>query len=319
MDGFIVVDKPIGVTSHDVVGMVRRMAGQKKVGHTGTLDPFATGVLPVALGEGTKAITFLDEGVKEYQAVMMLGSATDTQDCTGTVTSSSDWSNLTEQAVAKVCLSMVGKQSQLPPMFSALKKNGVPLYKLARQGTEVEREAREIEIFSLAIDRMNLPQVSFTVRCSRGTYVRTLAHDMGLKLGCGAHLVQLRRTMSGPFTIQDAVTPDLLQERLKLGANAVGLVSPYAALSHLQDLVLTEKGAAKAMCGIAPGEGDFLKMPGARPHQGQLVRLSIGGGLLAVAAAVLPSGDGGQLSFRLCRVFNHDNSFTDQRVCDNSI
>ncbi|ACM21045.1 tRNA pseudouridine55 synthase [Geotalea daltonii FRC-32] len=318
IDGFIVVDKPIGVTSHDVVGMVRRMAGQKKVGHTGTLDPFATGVLPVALGEGTKAITFLDEGVKEYQAVMMLGTATDTQDCTGNVTSSSDCSAITEQAVAEVCLSMVGKQSQLPPMFSALKKNGVPLYKLARQGTEVEREARGIEIFSLVIDRMNLPQVSFTVRCSRGTYVRTLAHDIGLKLGCGAHLVQLRRTTSGPFTIQDAVTPDLLQERLKLGVNAVGLVSPYAALAHLPDLVLSEKGAARVMCGIAPADNDFLTIPDEIGH-GQLVRLSIGGGLLAVAEAVLPPGTGEQLSFRLSRVFNLDNSFTDQRVCGNSI
>jgi tRNA pseudouridine55 synthase len=316
IDGFIVVDKPAGITSHDVVGMVRRMARQKRVGHTGTLDPFATGVLPIALGEGTKAIHFLDEGTKEYQAVMVLGTATDTQDCTGTIINSGDWSGITEQAVTDVCQAMLGRQSQLPPMFSALKKNGVPLYKLARQGAEVEREAREIEIFALVVDRISLPEVAFTVRCSRGTYVRTLAHDIGMKLGCGAHLMQLRRTMSGPFTIADAVSSELLQERIEQGT---GIVSPLAALSHLPDLVLSEKGVARVGHGIAPTKDDLQGPMDAITSPGQLVRLSQGGKLLAVAEAVSPAGEGKQLSFRLCRVFNHDNSFTDQRVCGNSI
>ncbi|WP_347710782.1 tRNA pseudouridine(55) synthase TruB [Geotalea sp. SG265] len=304
MDGFIVVDKPAGVTSHDMVGMVRRLARQKKVGHTGTLDPFATGVLPVALGEGTKAIPFLDEGVKEYQAVMVLGSATDTQDCTGVIIRSADWSGITEQAVRDACQGMLGRQNQLPPMFSALKRNGVPLYKLARQGTEVEREAREIEIFSLVIDRISLPQVAFTVRCSRGTYVRTLAHDMGERLGCGAHLVQLRRTRSGPFTIDDAATPELLQKRFEDGAIAAGLVSPHGGLSHLPDLILSETGAARVIRGIAPVSGDFLHQPDEWPADGQLVRLSVRENLMAVAEAFILPEKGGQLSFRLCRVFN---------------
>ena len=132
INGFIVVDKPVGMTSHDVVSIVRRAAGQKKVGHTGTLGYFATGVLPVALGEATKAICFLDEAVKEYQAVMVLGMATDTQDHTGKVTSTADWTHVTPETLTEVCSSFSGRQSQIPPMFSALKQNGVPLYKLAR-------------------------------------------------------------------------------------------------------------------------------------------------------------------------------------------
>src|SRR6185369_4487832 len=210
MDGFIVVDKPAGMTSHDVVNAVRRLTGLKKVGHTGTLDPFATGVLPVALGEGTKAIPFLDETRKEYRAVMKLGEATDTQDCTGTVTGCTDWHAVKPADVERVATGCTGKISQVPPMFSALKRNGVPLYKLARRGAEVEREARKIEIFSLDIENIDLPEVAFTVSCSRGTYVRTLAHDMGAALGCGAHLVRLQRTVSGPFALARAVPLDRL-------------------------------------------------------------------------------------------------------------
>ena len=205
MDGFIVVDKPAGMTSHDVVGAVRRITGQKKVGHTGTLDPFATGVLPVALGEATKAITFLDESVKEYQAVMKLGVATDTQDYTGLIISENDWTLVTYAALENISCQFTGIQSQIPPMFSALKQNGVPLYKLASQGAEVPRQPREIKIHSLVLDEVNLHEVAFTVRCSRGTYVRTLADDIGHKLGCGAHLTQLRRTRSGSKTTSGAL------------------------------------------------------------------------------------------------------------------
>ena len=316
IDGFVVVDKPAGMTSHDVVSIVRRIAGQKKVGHTGTLDPFATGVLPVALGEGTKAITFLDEAVKEYQAVMVLGIATDTQDYTGKVIATADWGHVTQEAVIEVFDSFLGRQSQIPPMFSALKKNGVPLYKLARQGTEVPREAREIEVASITVDRVKLPEVTFTVRCSRGTYVRTLATDIGHKLGCGAHLLQLRRTRSGVFSIGDAVKLENLPQCLKNGAEDGGPLSPYRALSHLKDFVLSDKGAAKVMCGIAPSLDDFLRTPEVRVVHKELVRFSVPGDLLvAVAEAFLPED---RLTFRLSRVFNLVNSFTDQRVCDNS-
>lgn len=303
MDGFIVVDKPAGVTSHDVVNTVRRLLRMKKVGHTGTLDPFATGVLPVALGEGTKAIPFLDEGRKEYRAVMRLGETTDTQDCTGTVTGRSDWGAVTPPLVDEVARRFTGRLTQLPPMFSALKRDGVPLYKLARRGDEVERAAREIEVFSLAIERIALPEVAFTVCCSRGTYVRTLAHDMGAALGCGAHLVALQRTMSGPFVLARAVSPERLAELARAGQVAELVISPFEALAHLRDLPVTAGGELKVAHGIAPGPGEW-EAPTVSPFRpGERLRLSRGGRLLAVAEAA-GAGPEGEKTLRLVRVFN---------------
>jgi tRNA pseudouridine55 synthase len=300
MDGFIVVDKPAGMTSHDVVNAVRRLTGLKKVGHTGTLDPFATGVLPVALGEGTKAIPFLDEARKEYRAVMRLGEATDTQDCTGSVTGRTDWHAVKPADIERVATRCTGRVSQVPPMFSALKRNGVPLYKLARRGAEVEREARKIEIFSLEIESIDLPEVTFTVNCSRGTYVRTLAHDMGAELGCGAHLVRLQRTVSGPFTLAKAVPLDRLTALAAAGAVVDLLISPYEALSHLRDLQVIAGGRAKVAHGIVPGMGDFASLQGISFGTGERVRISEGKRLLAVAQAAAESGP----ELRLVRVFN---------------
>ena len=300
MDGFIVVDKPAGMTSHDVVNAVRRLTGLKKVGHTGTLDPFATGVLPVALGEGTKAIPFLDETRKEYRAVMKLGEATDTQDCTGAVTGRSDWHAVKPADIERVAARCTGRVSQVPPMFSALKRNGVPLYKLARRGAEVEREARKIEIFSLDIESIDLPEVTFTVNCSRGTYVRTLAHDMGAELDCGAHLVRLQRTVSGPFALAKAVPLDRLAALAAVGGVADLVISPYEALSHLRDLQVTAEGRAKVAHGICPAMGDFAGLYVTSFSPGERVRIAVGKRLLAVAQAGAESG----LELRLVRVFN---------------
>jgi tRNA pseudouridine55 synthase len=304
MNGFIVVDKPAGVTSHDVVSAVRRIAGQRKVGHTGTLDPFATGVLPVALGEGTKAIPFLDESVKEYRAVMRLGAATDTQDCTGKVVREGDWQGLTPAAIATAVQGFLGRGSQVPPMYSALKRDGVPLYKLARKGEEVHREPREIEIYSLEIERIEPPDVAFTVRCSRGVYVRTLANDMGDRLGCGAHLVELRRSASGPFTLNQAVSLEQLANSGTEGRLADHLISCSAALGHLPALVLTDDGALRVTRGIAPEEVDIRGIPEQGLKPGERVRLCRGGTLLAVAE-IGPSGWPGEgKNLRLVRVFN---------------
>jgi tRNA pseudouridine55 synthase len=299
MDGFIVIDKPAGMTSHDVVSVVRRIAGQKKVGHTGTLDPFATGVLPVALGEGTKAIPFLDEAVKEYRAVMRLGVATDTQDCTGTVIREEEWQDLTREKVCETATLFTGRLFQLPPMYSALKRDGVPLYRLARRGEEVERDARPVHIHELVIEEVSLPDVAFRVRCSRGTYVRTLAHDMGERLGCGAHLVALCRTMSGPFGIDAAISLDRLALLARCGELGAVMLSPFAALSHLRDLPLSAAGAAKVRQGIVPAENDCLAslVSAGCPER---VRLSFGGNLVAVAET--GSGEAGRM--RLLRVFN---------------
>ena len=304
MDGFIVVDKRAGMTSHDVVSSVRRLSGMKKVGHTGTLDPFATGVLPVALGEGTKVIPFLDESVKQYRAVMRLGESTDTQDCTGTIIRSGDWQGVTPLLIDKTARSFLGRGSQVPPMYSALKRDGVPLYRLARKGEEVHREPREIEIFSLVIDRIDLPDVAFTVRCSRGVYVRTLASDLGDRLGCGAHLVELRRSASGPFTLDQALPLEKLAVASGSGELPSLLISCHAALSHLGDLSLTEVGAARIARGIAPDAADFAMLPDEALRQGERVRLSRSGVLLAVAESVADGWPGTGEKLRLLRVFN---------------
>ncbi len=291
MDGFIVIDKPQGITSHGVVSAVRRAAGQKKVGHTGTLDPFATGVLPVALGEGTKAIPYLDEGRKRYRAVMRLGTATDTQDCMGQAVSHGDWRSVTDGEVKRVAARFCGELLQTPPMFSALKRDGVPLYRLARKGEEVERQARPIEVHELRIDGIALPDVTFTVVCSRGTYVRTLAHDMGEQLGCGAHLVELRRLASGPFSLDSAITLDALREVDGPEALERLLISPLDALGHLRELVLTRSGAERVAQGRDPGSHLENESTYAATSPGALVRLSFAGRLAAVAEVVADDGD----------------------------
>ena len=276
------VDKPAGMTSHDVVARVRRILNTKKVGHTGTLDPFATGVLPVALGEGTKAIPFLDEGVKEYRAVMMLGVATDTEDVEGKVISERPLDEIDETAIRKVFATFTGTIAQIPPMFSALKRNGVPLYKLARKGEEVEREPRQVTLYSLVIDRIDLPLLAFTVRCSRGTYVRSLARDIGAQLGCGAHLTALRRTSSGPFTLDQARTLEQLADEAVAGPKLVGIISLSEALGHLLHLELTANGERRVRNGIAP-VADDLEEPLQLHAPGQKAVLFRDGALVAVA------------------------------------
>jgi tRNA pseudouridine55 synthase len=304
MNGFIVLDKPAGMTSHDVVGVVRRLAGMKKVGHTGTLDPFATGVLPVALGEATKAIQFLDESVKVYRAVMRLGETTDTQDCTGSIIRQGAWQGVTPDHIREAARQFIGRGSQVPPMYSALKRNGVPLYRLARRGEEVPREPRPMEIIALDVDRIDLPEVAFTVSCSRGLYVRTLASDLGDRLGCGAHLVQLRRISSGPFTIAQAITPERLAEITGGGGLPELLISCKDALSHLRDLSLTGKGAGLVANGIFPDADGFDALPRGGLDPGEQVMLTRGADLLAVAES--SSGgwpDAGEKP-KLLRVFN---------------
>lgn len=294
LNGFFVIDKPAGVTSHDIVSKVRRAINQKKVGHTGTLDPFATGVLPVAVGEGTKAIQFLDESEKEYRAVLRLGIATDTQDLTGEVLAEREWAHLSPADLEGIVPRFLGLQKQLPPMFSAIKQGGVPLYKLARKGIEVEREEREVEIHSLTFEWIRLPEACFTVRCSRGTYVRTLACDIGEALGCGAHLLELRRTRSGLFKEADAITI----EALAAAADQQALLLPLdRALDHLRSLQLTEEGGRKVGNGVVPREGEFVEAPG--PFlDGEQVRLYLGERFLAVACNDRLKG------LRLMRVFN---------------
>jgi len=304
MEGFIVINKPAGITSHDVVGSVRRILRIKKVGHTGTLDPFATGVLPVALGEATKAINFLDESTKEYRAVMCLGISTDTQDYTGKIIAQRDYSHVTHDDVVKVFTSFLGTIQQVPPMFSAVKQAGVPLYKLARQGATVHREPREISIISLKVEKIDLPRISFRVCCSRGTYVRTLASDIGDTLRCGAHLIELHRTMSGGFDDNDSITLETLALLNEGGILDNRVISLYSSLSHLRNMPLTEQGVNKVRRGIIPLRDDFEGFPAEGLILGEKIMFSHKNRLLAVVEIITSQWYEEEKNMRFLRVFN---------------
>lgn len=211
-EGILLIDKPQGITSHDVVDRVRRKLKMKKVGHAGTLDPNATGLLIILVGRATKVSQYLMSLDKEYQGEMKLGETTDSYDCEGTVTGTNEVPALSEDEIKKVFGEFSGDQYQTPPMFSAKKIDGVPLYKLARKGKEIEREPRFIRINELSLVEMELPMVQFFVSCSKGTYIRTLAHDIGQKLGCGAHLTDLRRMATDRFDIDDSVRLEDFEE-----------------------------------------------------------------------------------------------------------
>jgi tRNA pseudouridine55 synthase len=210
-DSVLLVDKPKEWTSFDVVNMVRSRFNIPKVGHCGTLDPAASGLLVLMLGKFTKLSQKFSGEDKVYESDILLGTETDSQDMDGKIIAENDYSNVTEEQVREVIVSFIGEQEQIPPMFSAKKKDGKRLYKLARQGIEIEREPNQINIESIEIEEINLPHIKFTVKCSKGTYIRTLASDMGKKLGCGAVLFGLRRTLSGQFDVNDAVTIETLK------------------------------------------------------------------------------------------------------------
>jgi tRNA pseudouridine55 synthase len=210
-DGILLVDKPKEWTSFDVVNMLRNRFNIPKVGHCGTLDPAASGLLVLMLGRFTKLSQKFSGEDKVYQSDMLLGTETDSQDMDGEVIAENDYSQLTEAQVREVLASFVGEQEQTPPMFSAKKQDGKRLYELARQGVEVEREAKEIYIEYIEVDEIALPHVKFTVKCSKGTYIRTLCADVGKCLGCGAVLFDLRRTFSGQFDLSDAVSVETLK------------------------------------------------------------------------------------------------------------
>jgi tRNA pseudouridine55 synthase len=207
-DGVLLVDKAEGMTSHDVVALVRRQLGIKKVGHCGTLDPIATGLLLLTIGRGTKVQDLLMSEDKEYVGTLALGVTTSSQDRQGEVIEMKPVERFSEEQIRAAFDKFRGDFYQMPPMVSAKKHGGVPLYKLARQGKVVEREPRFVHVYRYSIDKIALPEVDFSVLCSKGFYVRTYAHDIGEALGCGAHLKSLRRIKSGRFDVADAITVD---------------------------------------------------------------------------------------------------------------
>ena len=220
INGIVNIYKEKGYTSHDVVAVLRKVVGQKKIGHTGTLDPDATGVLPVCLGRATKVCELLTDHDKTYEALLLLGKTTDTQDISGEVLEERNPGNLTEEEVCSCIESFIGEYDQIPPMYSALKVNGKKLYELAREGKTVERKSRKVQIHGIRILEMNLPHVRMEVDCSKGTYIRTLCHDIGEKLQVGGCMDELGRTIVGRFLKEDAVTLDEVRQKMEQGEGA---------------------------------------------------------------------------------------------------
>ena len=283
MDGILVINKPLGWTSHDVVGRIRGLTLQKRVGHAGTLDPMATGVLLVCLGRATRVTEYLMASDKLYRAVMRLGVETDTYDADGQVVATRPV-NVSESDLRGALTECVGVIEQVPPMYSALKLQGKPLYKLARKGIEVERKPRRVTIHSITLRAWESPDpcngggglVTLDVRCAPGTYIRSLAHDIGAALGCGAHLTALTRLASGSFTIEDAVK---LKDLTGL-TNLSGLLRPIdAALQDLPAITLDADNARRVLMGqtIAPNGAEAPAGSPCRAHDTE-------GALLAIMA-----------------------------------
>lgn len=243
--GIVIIHKEKGFTSHDVVAKLRGICGQKKIGHTGTLDPEATGVLPVCLGSATKLCDMLTDRDKEYVTELLLGVETDTQDMTGTVLSRRPVA-VSQEQVREAVLSFQGRYMQIPPMYSALKVNGKKLYELAREGKEVERRAREVRIEEIEILRMQLPAVRLRVVCSKGTYIRTLCADIGQKLGCGGAMESLVRTRVGKFSLEEAFTLGQLQE-LKDQGRLAEVVEPVESIFESCPVLHVRQGREKLL------------------------------------------------------------------------
>ena len=290
----MIIDKPPGLTSHDVVALVRRAVGERRVGHTGTLDPFATGVLVVLVGRATRLAQFLSGAEKEYEAVIRLGYATDTGDITGKqlmtdfTTEAQRPTEIHREAIEAALASLRGEIEQIPPMYSAKKIAGQKLYELARRGEEVERKAVRVIVSQFealptdgSLIRTNddgTSDLAVRVVCSAGTYVRTLAESVGERLSVGAHLSELRRTRAGQFKITDAITLDRLNDVAHTGAVAQILISPDAALAHLPLLNLDAEGAQRVHHGIDVHVEDASDW-----SEGQPVRLrDLNGELIAV-------------------------------------
>ncbi len=254
--GIINVYKEKGFTSHDVVAKLRGIAGQRKIGHTGTLDPDAVGVLPVCLGRATKVCDLLTEKDKTYEALLLLGVETDTQDISGEVLKQGDTSLLTEEQVKEIILSFVGEYDQVPPMYSALKVNGKKLYELAREGKVVERKSRRVTIHNIHIVDVNLPKVRMEVECSKGTYIRTLCHDIGEKLGCGGCMEELIRTKVSCFQLSESYKLSELEELRKEGKFEQVIMPVDSLFSQYPEIVVKQKWEKLAYNGNAlPAKG----------------------------------------------------------------
>lgn len=309
MNGVVIIDKPAGKTAHDVVSAVKKILGVKKAGHTGTLDPMATGVLPVCLNEATKLARFLCEDSKEYLATMLLGVKTDTLDTEGKIISQSD-KVVSDEEIRAALAQMVGKIKQIPPAYSAIKYHGEPLYKWARRGVILEAAPREIEIQHIIIENISFPRATFRVACSKGTYIRTLCADVGDLLGCGACLCGLRRLRSGLFSEDMAVSIENSSPAKK--EELIAKMLPMTKLLPLLTSIEVEDGFAdKLRDGFQPSVEKMKTHVLPFLETGDMVKfISRNGFLVAIAEMLTPVSnfyeiDGKSQAAKIVRVFNN--------------
>jgi tRNA pseudouridine55 synthase len=294
MDGVLIVDKPAGITSAEVVRQIKTRVRPARVGHLGTLDPFATGLLPILIGEATKLAPFLQDGEKEYEGVIRLGVETDTLDRTGTEIQTAEVPALTAAMLAAAAARFTGKIVQQPPIFSAIKRDGVPLYRLARRGGEVEpAPPREVDISRLILDAIDVTSIHFIATCSTGTYMRSLARDIGVALGTVAHLAELRRLRNGAFTLEQARP---LAEVL----DALVAKDPSGMIGMREALVTMPEAEADAIQVRRLRNGDSRALDGLAPEGAKLFKVVSASALVAVAEAT------SRVTARVVRVFGVD-------------
>lgn len=289
-DGVLNLNKQPGWTSHDVVAKLRAVLGVRRIGHAGTLDPSATGVLPILVGKATRIAEYLVEWDKEYRVVLRLGETTDTQDATGTVLATRSVEGVTPGRIREVVAGFVGSQRQLPPMYSAVKVNGVPLYKSARSGRTVERETREITVHDIAVADIAGCDVTLLVRCSKGTYVRTLCADIGEALGVGGHVRELARTRVGPLRVEDALTVDEVAMRQGRGELGELFMPMDQALGELPAASLDQATSDRVVHGVAVPLQALRWEAGAARPAGTIVRLKDPSGRLLALGSLPQAG-----------------------------
>lgn len=297
ISGIVLLDKPLGITSNTALQKVKRLFSAAKAGHTGSLDPMATGLLPLCLGEATKVSGYLLDADKSYTGTIKLGIRTSSADAEGEVIETRPVENISEKKIQTVFNQFLGEIDQIPPMHSALKVNGQPLYKLAHQGMEIERKSRPVTIFNLTLLRFEGDEIDIAVDCSKGTYIRTLAEDIGQALGCGAHLCALRRTATGPFELEDAITFEELEVLLEDGFEAIDqvLIPAEDALVDWDEVTFTENTAYYI------SQGQAVLVPKA-PTSGLVKMFAPGNKFLGVGEIL----DDGRVAPR--RLFLEDNN-----------
>ncbi len=311
MNGVIIINKPSGLTSSDACLKVKRTLGLKKVGHLGTLDPLATGVLPLCLNEGTKLVQFLLKSDKEYAGTMKLGVETDTWDSQGKIIGVSSSLPADPELIQRVFQDFRGESLQTPPMFSALKHKGVPLYKIARKGGWVHRKQRKIFIGDIEVLDIDLPHVVFRVACSHGTYIRALCHDIGTRLSCGAHLTGLKRIRNGAFHINNAISLDDFENCSREELTQKYLIPSKDALQGIPEVVVNNEMEEKIRRGIQPTVADIADFNTPKMTAGQQIKIiSAQGSLVGIVASLVngdikTSGNEYMKAWKILRVFSH--------------